>query len=166
MLSRNSFRTHQVNIILIIDMMLECYFFLECHNFDPSTDCVVIAEQRKKKLAIKKKKPPRPVSVSIVMMETFSPVVPKGKERQRLVSSGRIQTMRVARDSNSSEVRDKFFNAFGVSDYTVLECDVNSHGLQKSSEQNVDGDYVSQRRGSLYLCKDFDFEVSFVGMYN
>ena len=42
--------------------------------------------------------------------------------------------------------------AFDVLQYTILECESTGHGLLKSSEQEVDGEYMAQRRGSLYLC--------------
>ena len=119
------------------------------HSFDPTAD------------VRKKKKTPnsRPTSVPVVMMKRFSSAVPKGKFRQKLISSGQIQTMRVTKEMSSSEVRNKIQKAFGVSDYTVLECGGNSHDLLKSSEQDVNGEYVAQRRGSLYLCENFEVKT-------
>ena len=81
------------------------------------------------------------------MMKRFSSVVPKGKFRQKLISSGQIQTMRVTKEMSSSVVR------------TVLECGGNGHDLLKSSEQDVNGEYVAQRRGSLYLCENFEVKA-------
>ena len=129
--------------------------FLPEPMFNPNADCVVIGEQRKKKAAIKKR-PSRPVNVSVVMMKNFSPIVPKGKIRQELVTTGKIQTMRVTKETSSSVIQEKIVKAFDVLQYTVLECDSTGHGLLKSSEQEVDGEYMAQRRGSLYLCEYFE----------
>ena len=123
--------------------------FLPEPMFNPNADCVVIGEQRKKKAAIKKR-PSRPV------MKNFSPIVPKGKVRQELVTTGKIQTMRVTKETSSSVIQEKIVKAFDVLQYTVLECDSTGHGLLKSSEQEVDGEYMAQRRGSLYLCEYFE----------
>ena len=94
-------------------------------------------------------------------MRNFSPTVPKGKVRQELVSTGKIQTMRVMKEMSSSDTRKKITKAFDITQYMVLECDGSGHGLLKSSEQDMDGDYVSQRRGSLYLCECFEVNHDF-----
>ncbi len=127
----------------------------EQKTFNPTADCVVIEEQRKKKAAIKKAKP-KYKSVPVMMMKDFSPSVPKGKVRQRLVSRGRVQTLRVTSETTAAAVRSKIQKAFEVSEYTVLECDGSGHHLLKSTEQFIDGEYVNERRGTLYLCENFE----------
>ena len=116
--------------------------------------CVVIGEQRKKNAAFPKR-PSRPISTSVVMMKEFSPVAPKGKVRQYLVLKGKIQTMRITKDTLSALVREKIEKAFDVAQFTALECDGTGHGLLKSSQQEIDGEFLVQRRGSLYLCESF-----------
>lgn len=115
---------------------------------------MIIGQQRKKKSAIKNK--PRPVSVSVVMLEKFTTVIPKGKFRKQLISRGQIQTMRVTREMNHEEVHTKILKAFEISKYTVLESNGTGHGLLKASEQNIDGSYVAERRGCLYMCQSFE----------
>ena len=122
--------------------------------FNPNADCVVIGEQRKKKAAFPKR-PSRPISTSVVMMKEFSPVVPKGKVCQDVVLKGKIQTMRTTKDTLSAVVREKIKKVFDVAQFTVLERDGTGHGLLKSSQQEIDGEYLVQRRESLYLCESF-----------
>lgn len=123
-------------------------------SFDPSDDCVIIEQQRKKKQGIKDK--PRPLRINVVMLKKFTSVLPKGRIRKQLASSGQIQTMRVYREMSSVEIRTKILKAFEVSQYTVLESDGTGNGLLKASEQDIDGMYAAERRGCLYLCQSFE----------
>lgn len=81
------------------------------------------------------KNKPRPVSISIVMLKKFTPVLPKGRVRKQLALHGQIQTMRVIRQMGPVEIRTKILKAFNVSQYTVLETDGTGHGLLKAAEQ-------------------------------
>ena len=128
--------------------------------FDPTAECVVLGQQKKKKAAIRPKQ--WPISISVVMMQSYGPVIPKGKERQKLASQGRILNMKVTRGMSSKEVEDKIHRAFQVTDYTVLECDSNGHTLLKSCDQDIDGDAITQRRGCLYLCETFQVSTLYL----
>lgn len=46
-------------------------------------------------------------------------------------------------------------NAFGIDEFTVLECDTSGHCLIKSAEQDINGEAAVERKGSLYLCETF-----------
>ena len=108
---------------------------------------------KKKKAAIRPKQ--RPITISVVMMQSYAPVIPKAKECQKLASQGRILNMKVMQGMSSKEVEDKIHGAFQVSEYTVLECGHNGHTLLKSCDQDIDGDAIAQRCGCLYLCETF-----------
>lgn len=125
--------------------------------FDPAAECVVLGPQKKKKAAIRPKQ--RPVNISIVMMQKYSPVVPKGKECHKLASQGRMLNMKVSRGMNAKELKDKISGAFHVSDYTILECANNGHTLVKCFDQEIDGDAIAQRHGCLYLCEAFQVSL-------
>ena len=56
-------------------------------SFDPTADCVVVGQQKKKKAAIKPK--PRPISISVVMMKKYSPIVPIEREETSATCSSR-----------------------------------------------------------------------------
>lgn len=129
-------RFHQTELVYNI-------FCMGDSKFDPS---IVHSKKKKKKS--------RPSSVPVVMLKNFSRAIPKGRFREKLVSQGRIQTLRVQREMSSSEIRSKITKVFDVVDYTVLECDGSGHGLLKSAEQDADGEYVALR-SSLYLCEQF-----------
>ena len=58
--------------------------------FNPGADCVVAKEQKKKKAAIKRNQ--RPVTVTVMLMPTYSCNVPKRKARQELISKGRVNS--------------------------------------------------------------------------
>lgn len=88
------------------------------NTFNPTAECVVSGNQKKKKAAIRSKQ--RAVNVSVVMMKKYSPTIPKGKERQNLAAEGRILNMKVTRGMSAKEVKDKISKAFEVSNYTSL----------------------------------------------
>ena len=115
---------------------------------------------KKKKAAIRPKQ--RPISISVVMMQSYVPVIPKEEERQKVASQGRILNMKVTRGMSSKEVEDKIHRAFQVTGYTVLECDSNGHTLLKSCDQDIDGDAIAQRRGCLYLCETFQVSTLYL----
>ena len=54
--------------------------------FNPSADCVVVKQQKKKKAAIKGNQ--RPVTVLVILMATYSTNVPKGKFVRNLFLKG------------------------------------------------------------------------------
>ena len=60
-------------------------------SFDPSTECVVLPMQKKKKAATKRQ---RPGNITVIMMKEYSSTIPKGKRRERLTSKGRILSLR------------------------------------------------------------------------
>lgn len=122
-------------------------------TFDP-TECVVAGMQKRKKAAIKSKTC-RPIKIAVIMMKKYQRSLPRGRQRQKLASDGKIQTLRVTRAMSSQEIRDKIVGAFKISDYTVLEVDSSGHYLLKACDQNVDGVMAADRRGSLYLCETF-----------
>ena len=127
--------------------------------FDTAAECVVSGPQKKKKAAIRPKQ--RPVNISVIMMQKYSPVVPKGKERQKLASQGRMLNMKVSRGMNAKELKHKISGAFHVSDYTILEFANSGHTLVKCYDQEIDGDAVTQRRGCLYLCEAFQVSIQY-----
>ena len=111
--------------------------------FDPAAECVVLEQQKKKKATIRPKQ--RTISVSVIMMSNYCSTVTKGKERHKLAAEGRMLNMKVTRGMSAKEVKNKISTAFDVADFTVLECDKNSHSLIKCCDQEVDGDAIAQR---------------------
>ena len=122
-------------------------------RFVPGAKCVV-SNKKKKKAAVQKK--PKPSSVTVVVLKKFTSKVPRGDARETLASSGRIQSLRFTRDMSSSDVKQRIMSVFNLcSEYTVLESDSSGHNLCKCSEQDIDGESVVGRKGSLYICETF-----------
>lgn len=117
-------------------------------GFDPNADCVVIQAQKKKKAAIKGKQ--RPISITVVMLRSYLPTVPKGKMRKNLASEGRIQNIGVTRDMTNLQVRNKIVRAFGIASFSFLEVDSTGR-LVKISCDSFNGEAAAQHRGSLYV---------------
>lgn len=122
-------------------------------SFNPS---VGLVSQKKKRSATKRAE--RPSTISVIMMERYCPSIPKGKKRQRLASKGLIQSLRFTRSMSCQEVKTKIMRAFGVDSYVVLDCDCTGHNLIKCADEacTIDGTKVVERKGALYLCKEFN----------
>lgn len=122
--------------------------------FSPRVESVVAVNQKKKKAGIKPSK--KCSSVTVMMMKEYSSKLPKGTPKEDLLAQGRIQSIKVNRQMKPDEVKRLILKAFGVTRYTVLHCDGVSKYLMKSSEQNIDGNGMVDRRGCLYLCKNME----------
>ena len=72
------------------------------------------------------------------------------------MTQGRIQSIKVNCQMKPNEVKKLIVKAFGVTRYTVLQCDGVSKYLIKSSEQNIDGNGMVDQRGCLYLCENME----------
>lgn len=121
--------------------------------FNPRVESVVAVNQKKKKAGIKPSKKRSSVTV-MMMMKEYSSKLPKGTPKEELLAQGRIQSIKVNRQMKPDEVKRLILKAFGVTHYTVLHCDGVSKYLMKSSEQNIDGNGMVDRRGCLYLCEN------------
>ena len=88
----------------------------------------------------------RPTKVTVVLLEKYSASVPKGKIRQDLASRGRILSIRFHRGMSSQDVQEKIEES---PSFTFLECD-SGHHLIKAAEQELNGEDVVTRKGSLY----------------
>ena len=97
----------------------------------------------------------RPMTVSVVMMKEYCPIIPKNKARQKLVSEGRILSIKVTRGMSNREIKNLIIRTFQISEYTVLECDDTGHNLLRRVDQTIDASDVMNLRGALYLCEVF-----------
>ena len=121
--------------------------------FDPVAESIVLPKQKKKKAAISR---PRATNITVIMMKEYSPSIPKGKRRQSLATSGRIQTLKFTRTMTQLEVKNQIIRTFKVTTFIVLDCDSTGHTLVKASNQSIDGEGVVGRKGALYLCEKFE----------
>ena len=123
-------------------------------KFDVGAKSVVEDNKKKKKTAIRKRQP-KPSVISVILLDDFTPSVPRGNARHKLASSGKMQTVRFSRDMSGDMVKERISSVFNCSEYTYLEGDSSGHTLCKSSDQELDGEAVVDRKGCLYLCKRF-----------
>lgn len=121
-------------------------------KFDPVAESIVLPRQMKKKAAIVRE---RTKSISVVMMDEYVPVIPKGKARERLATKGQILSLKFTRLMKPEEVKSKILKAFVVDEFIVLDCNGTGHGLVKCADQVLDGEKAVNRKGALYLCKKF-----------
>lgn len=122
-------------------------------KFDVSKNCVAV--KNKKTTPAKGKGIQRPMTVSVVLMKEYSPLVPKNKDRQKLTSEGRILSIKVTRNMSSQEIKNLIIRAFQITEYTVLECDDTGHNLLRRIDQSINGNDIMNLRGALYLCEVF-----------
>ena len=122
-------------------------------SFDPTAECVVAAQQAKKKATNQRMKNK---TLSVVLLKEKPAVVPKGRSRSKLTESGRIVKLQFKRCMKASEVRNVISNAFsefqGVEKAQYLRCEKNNIMLLNEN-QELDGDDVIDLagQGSLYL---------------
>ena len=95
-------------------------------TFDPRAKCVVAENQRKKKASVPNKKG-KTSSGTVVVLDKYTSNVPRGKARQKLATSGKMQSVLYTRDMSSVQVETKIKSVFNLSDYTVLESDSSGH---------------------------------------
>lgn len=121
--------------------------------FDPAAESVVLKRQKGKKCGIKRQ---RASKISVIMLDEFSPTLPRGKMRSKLASKGKIQSLQFTRYMSAKEVRSEIFHAFHIKNYFVLDLDNGGHNLVMSGNQKLTGDGVIDKNGSLYLCQKFE----------
>lgn len=89
-------------------------------SFDPTADCVVLPQQKKKKSAIKSHQ--KTSTITVVLLQEYCCIVPKGKRRQSLAMRGRVKPVKLQRKMKPAEVKDAILNAF--KDLQLLSYDV------------------------------------------
>lgn len=119
-------------------------------SFDPTSECCVSSAQKKKKAAISQG---RPTNIQVVLLQRFTPNLPRGKHRSLLKNKGRILTLQFRRSMSVLDVkntlRQSFSNIEDFDTWSVLECMDNN--LSISKKQDLDGEDVINRKGALYL---------------
>ena len=78
--------------------------------------------------------------------------VPKNAVRKQMVQEERCKTLYLSRDDNPKHVQEIIKSAFGLENYTILDCDKGCN-LFVSPLKNISGKQAVKRRKALYLCK-------------
>lgn len=129
----------------------------EAYCFDPTAECIVLPQQKRKKSAIKSHN--KPSTVTVVLMKEYTCIVPKGKRRQVLASRGRVKQVKLQQKMKPVEVKDAILRVFKdlhISSFVDLNTVDSGHTLVRAEEQEIDGEYAVNRRGSLYLCEKLE----------
>lgn len=88
------------------------------------------------------------------MLKKFSrAIVPKQSVRKKIIDERRMKNIYVYPNQSPKQIHQMIVKAFGVKDYTVLNCNGRRHTLTVAAEQNIDGNLLRKYRGSLYLCE-------------
>ena len=123
-------------------------------SFDPSAECIALPWQKKKD-ATKGKV----ATVRVVLLKSFSNVVPKGKSRQQLLCKGRIKPVKLQRQMAPLQVKNSLlqaFQEFNLQSFVLLDTMECGHNLIKSEEQNINGEWAIKKRGCIYLCEKYE----------
>jgi hypothetical protein len=91
------------------------------------------------------------VSLQVLVLKNFMFSIPRGKHRKDLDRAGRIQSLQFKRLMTVEQSRNVIlhgFRALGISDFTVAD-----NWLVVSTNQQLDGLAIINRKGSLYLCE-------------
>ena len=94
----------------------------------------------------------RCVNVTVCHLPKYTPFIPKGKVRSNLKDNGRLQTVRLTRLMNASDVKSSISQAFSHihSDWSYLETGQDNR-LEELQQQFPDGNFICSRRGCLYI---------------
>ena len=100
----------------------------------------------------KKRSSGRCVNVTVCRLPKYTPFIPKGKVRRNLKDNGRLQTVRLTRLMNASDVKSSISQAFSHihSDWSYLETGQDNR-LEELQQQFPDGNFICSRRGCLYI---------------
>ncbi len=120
--------------------------------YDPSDDCVVSCQKRKKKSTSVRMKPR---TFPVVLLRKKTMFVPKRYSRQRLNKEGRIQKVVLRRNMSADVVKCtivRAFASFHLEDMDFLRCGQdNVLSVVKEIEMCGDAVFEVAGQGSLYL---------------
>ena len=109
-----------------------------CRPFDPTAECCVSAQQKRKKAATTGG---RPTNVKVVVMPKFLPVIPRGARRTKLFSEGRVKSVQFKRSMDYTEVKSVVSRAFTnipLASWKYLECSRDNR-VQFAASQQLNG---------------------------
>ena len=92
--------------------------------------------------------------MTVALLDKFQSDIPKGPSRKKMEENGKLKKIRVARSDTDKTIREKILAAFKMKiEYHYLECVSFGSKLIQSSNQAMNGQDATDRRGCLYICK-------------
>ena len=79
--------------------------------------------------------------------------VPKLSARKKLIDEKRMKNIFVYPNQSPQQIHKMIVKAFGICEYTVLDCNGRRNTLTVADNQKIDANALRKRRGSLYLCE-------------
>ena len=129
-------------------------------DFDPCKELAGMPNKKRKRKALTSSG--RCVNITVCRLPKFTPFIPKGKVRSNLKEKGRLQTIRLTRLMDPSDVKSSIDQAFShiPSNWSYLETGQDNR-LEEPQQQFPDGNCICSRRGCLYIvdkpvCKSKD----------
>ena len=119
-------------------------------DFDPRQDFPGLPDRKLKKKAFTSSG--RCVNIMVCRLSKYTPFIPKGKVRSNLKGNGRLQTVRLTRLMNASDVKSSISQAFSHirSDWSYLETGQDNR-LEELQQQFPDGNfYMFSERLSIH----------------
>ena len=121
-------------------------------KFNPSDECVVASEKRKKKATNTRAKLR---TFYIVLLPKKTVYVPKGYAKSRLAKQGRVVKAVFKRNMNSEEVKETVvdaFSAFKLVNFVFLNCGQDNRlKVIDSNDPSGDGIFELAGQGSIYV---------------
>ena len=117
-------------------------------DIDPRQELPGVPDRKRKRKAITSSGR----YVTVCRLPNYTPFVPKGKVRSNLREKGRLQTIRLTRSMNASDVKSSISRAFShlPSSWSYLETGKDNR-LEEPQQQFPDGNSICSRRGCLYI---------------
>lgn len=142
----------QANARVLASLFPACASSAKKRKFDPTDECVVAEQHRRKKSASAKG---RSKQVTVVLMKDIPSSIPKGAAREQLKKKGQVKDIAFQRHLDEDEVKELLsenFEALKDAEVQYLQSHKNN-SLSIAKVQNLDGIGVISLAGSgsLYL---------------
>lgn len=121
-------------------------------KFDPTENCIVADQQRKKKAANTRMKPR---VFHVVFLPRLTTFVPRGYQRSKLAREGRILKLTFRRNMSSEDVQTTILDAFSslsLEKFLFLKCGQDNR-LKALEDNDLNGDGIVDLagQGSVYI---------------
>lgn len=130
-------------------------------KFDPTAECVVAHQQKKKKKVLKLSK--KAAKISCFLITDLKRGVPRGNYRADLKKNGSEAMIDVTKSMSSQQLKNAFLVAFNIRDFEILSCSDGKFHVQNSCQHLDAGDIIDNLgKSSMYIFE----KVSFYSWHN
>lgn len=131
--------------------------------FDPTSECVVAPQQRKKKRSLSLSRSNKPFKISCFLIRSLARGVPRGNYRADLRRCGNEAQVQMMRNMTKERVKVTILQAFNhISNYSFLMCSQDGK-LHIAENQCPNGENILQAVGggksSLYILENVSHDI-------